>query len=412
MDEPFGALDAQTRTRDAGPAAAGARDRGQDGAADHPLGRRGDLPLVADRRRHGAAGAGANDHRRAVLRIRARSRCTRTTASPSCARSIRGLVMEEYEAQAKQAVAGRGSLATPIDRSRRREQTRTDHRPRTGDDHDPSPQNPSSGRRRRRHRSARRLRRQRLRAGAHQAARRLPAHARGRRPDLARPAVGRVDQARPRHGADPVHDRPRAVPGDDRRQPRRALDRRRRLQLPGARPGPRLPAQQHRVRDRAALGPRRLDQVDRRPEGQADRDDDRHHRARLPRPRAALGQARPGQGRADRQPAHGRGGDLVRLRRRARGRALGAVRPDGEAEGRRTRARSSTRRRSSREAAIMGGWAARNDFYDANKPALASLDRRLGRGQRRDARQLRRRRRDAAEDAVQGHAARRLPATR
>ena len=25
------------------------------------------------------------------------------------------------------------------------------------------------------------------------------------------------------------------------------------------------------------------------------------------------------------------------------------------------------------EAAIMGGWAARNDFYDANKPALAAL---------------------------------------
>ena len=53
---------------------------------------------------------------------------------------------------------------------------------------------------------------------------------------------------------------------------------------------------------------------------------DRHHRARVPRPRAALGQARPGQGRADRQPAHGRGGDVVRLGRGARGGALGAVR--------------------------------------------------------------------------------------
>ena len=96
-------------------------------------------------------------------------------------------------------------------------------------------------------------------------------------------------------------------------------------------------------------------QVDRRPEGQADRDDDRHHRARLPRPRPALGQARPDQGRADRQPAHGRGGDLVRLGCRARGRALGAVRPDREAEGRRTRARWSTRRRSSRR---RRSWAA------------------------------------------------------
>ena len=158
---------------------------------------------------------------------------------------------------------------------------------------------------------------------AHQAARRLPAHAGGRRPDLARPAVGRVDQARPRHGADPVHHRPRAVPGDDRRQPRRAVHRRRRLQLPGARPGHGVPAQQHRVRDRAALGARRFDQVDRRPQGQADLDHHRHHRARLPRPGAALGQARPEQGRADRQPAHGRGGDLVRLRCRARGRRSG-----------------------------------------------------------------------------------------
>ena len=111
-----------------------------------------------------------------------------------------------------------------------------------------------AARRRRRHR---RRRRRAFAQAAHQAARRLPAHAGRRRPDLARPAVGRVDQARPRPRADPVHDRPRAVPGDDRRQPRRAVDRRRRLQLPGARPGQGLPAQQHRVRDRAALGARR-----------------------------------------------------------------------------------------------------------------------------------------------------------
>ena len=70
---------------------------------------------------------------------------------------IRGLVMEEYEAQAKQAVPSR-SLAA----DRRRSPQRTDtHRAQTttGDDHDPSPQNRSSGRRRRRQRSARRLRR-------------------------------------------------------------------------------------------------------------------------------------------------------------------------------------------------------------------------------------------------------------
>ena len=84
--------------------------------------------------------------------------------------------------------------------------------------------------------------------------------------------------------------------------------------------------------------------------------------------RSALGQARSAKDVRDRQPAHGRGGDLVRLGRGARGRALGAVRHDREAEGARTRARSSTPPRSSREAAIMGGWAARNDYYDANKP--------------------------------------------
>ena len=39
---------------------------------------------------------------------------------------------------------------------------------------------------------------------------------------------------------------------------------------------------------------------------------------------AARRRARSGQGRGDRQPAHGRGGDLVRLGRRPRRRALGA----------------------------------------------------------------------------------------
>ena len=66
----------------------------------------------------------------------------------------------------------------------------------------------------------------------------------------------------------------------------------------------------------------------------------------------------------DRQPAHGRGGDLVRLRRGAGGRALGAVR----------RRRCKQKVPGAKKlvdasayypkAAIVGGWAARNDFYD------------------------------------------------
>ena len=86
--------------------------------------------------------------------------------------------------------------------------------------------------------------------------RRLPAHARGRRPDLARRSSRRLGEERPRARVQAVHDRPRAVPGDDRRQHRHALHRRGDLQLPGARPGQDVPRQRRRVRHRAALGAR------------------------------------------------------------------------------------------------------------------------------------------------------------
>ena len=104
MDEPFGALDAQTRTAMQDLLLQVLRDRGQDRAADHALGRRGDLPVVAHRRRDGAAGARA--HRSSTCRsaIRATSRCTRTRASRALRAQIRALVMQEYEAQARQAV--------------------------------------------------------------------------------------------------------------------------------------------------------------------------------------------------------------------------------------------------------------------------------------------------------------------
>ena len=90
-------------------------------------------------------------------RIRARVGARGPRASPSCARGSASLVMEEYAAQARQAVPAR--LAAGRRPRIPAKPTRPHHRPHTGDDHDPSPQNRSSGRRRRRRCSARRLRR-------------------------------------------------------------------------------------------------------------------------------------------------------------------------------------------------------------------------------------------------------------
>ena len=118
-----------------------------------------------------------------------------------------------------------------------------------------------------------------------QAPRRLPAHAGGRRPDLARPAIAAASTS-----AASIWSCVQFTTGLEMFQAMigGSLDVLStgavRLELPGARPGQGVPDQQHRVRDRAALGARRLGhQVVRRPEGQAHRHHDRHHRARLPR---------------------------------------------------------------------------------------------------------------------------------
>ena len=125
----------------------------------------------------------------------------------------------------------------------------------------------------------------------------------------------------------------------------------------------------------------------RRPEGQAHRHDHRHDRARLPRQRAARQRARPGEGRRDRQPAHGRGRDLVHLRRGPRGGAVGAVQHHGARQGagaRRSwstprpttrRPRSSrvgrprtsfTRRTATCSRASIRAWADGNDIWSAS----------------------------------------------
>ena len=150
---------------------------------------------------------------------------------------VRDLVMQEYAQQARQR--------SPADQHNQATQEET---------HDHQPQNIPA--RHRRHGRRRRNRRARHRAGQDQDPRRLSAHAGRRRPDVARRSSRRLRQERPGAGVQAVPDRPGDFPGHDRRQPRRAVDRRRHLQLPRARPGQDVPRQRRRVRHRPALGAR------------------------------------------------------------------------------------------------------------------------------------------------------------
>ena len=85
MDEPFGALDAQTRTRDAGPAAAGAATEGKTvmlitHSVDEAIYLSSRIVVVTAR-----PARMRDDHRRAVRLSARRGACTRIRASRSCA---------------------------------------------------------------------------------------------------------------------------------------------------------------------------------------------------------------------------------------------------------------------------------------------------------------------------------------
>ena len=219
-------------------------------------------------------------------------------------------------------------------------------------------------------------------------------------------APGRLAEERPRPRVPPVHHRPRALPGDGRRQHRHALHRRGDLQLPGARPGQDVPHQRRRVRHRAALGAR----------GPG-------HQVASPTSRASASPPPPApprtcsstrrcaptssirQGRRDRQPAHGRGGDLVHLRRGAGGGAVGAVQRHGARQG---AGREEAGRRlgllpAGRDRRRLGGLA--TTIYAKNREVLQRVVRAWAEGNDDAREQDRRGARDPAEEALQAGAA-------
>ena len=235
MDEPFGALDAQTRANMQNLLLEHARHRRQDGDADHPFGGGGDLSRLADRGGDGAAGADQARSSRCPSPIRAMNRFRSAGSSVSCA-----LYPRTRDGRVPRAT-GAGAAGFVFGMTTRQRRKAMDRRQFL--DHDGRCRargicgSPACDR-----------------AGQDQGARRLSAHGRGGRPDLDRHGPWHVRQAGPRSRAPAVQHWPRDIPGADRRQPRRARHRRGAFQLPGARAGQGVPDQRHRGRDRPSVG--------------------------------------------------------------------------------------------------------------------------------------------------------------
>ena len=142
----------------------------------------------------------------------------------------------------------------------------------------------------------------------------------------------------------------------------------------------------------------------RRPEGQEDLDDHRHHRARVPRHGAARQQRRSDK---DVEVVNQRMAEAVTSFISGAVPAVALWVPFNipvrdKVPGAKMLIDASA---YYPKAAIVGGWAARNDYYEQEPRGLRERHPRLGRGERLDHRQLRRGARRAAEEPLPAGAA-------